>query len=127
MPSLRLLAFSLGCCAVGAVHGASLASGCTARAPRLVDSLAAHDYAAANQQLGPLMRLMFSPEQLQLNWDAMTHENGAYQSHRDPVVVQDDGKDAFVRVPMTFAHRTNTMQIVCSKDSHGEISSLAFL
>jgi len=123
----RSLAFILACCACGAAHASSLADKCLGRAPIIVNGLVAHDYTTANQQLGPTMRLMFSPETLKDNWDAMNHEYGAYVSHGQPMVFKDDAKNAFIRVTMSFAHGDATMQIVCSKDSDGQIDSLAFL
>ena len=122
----RPLVFALACLACGASHASSLGEKCIGRAPGLADSLTARDYVNANRQLGPIMDSMFSPDTLKLNWEGMLHEDGAYQSHGAPYMVQDDGKDAFVRVPLKFARRTNTMQIVCSKDSGGQIDSLSF-
>jgi hypothetical protein len=126
MTAPRLLAFVLACCAGSASQASTLADQCLGRAPRLAESLAAHDYAAANQQLGMTMRLMFSSETLRMNWEGMLHDDGAYQSHGKPWVAEDDGKDAFIRIDLTFARKANAMQIVCSRDAHDQISSLAF-
>ena len=127
MTTLRLLAFALACAACGAGHASALGDQCLGRAPKLADSLAAHDYDGANQQLGGLMRMMFSADTLRGNWEGMLHEDGAYRSHGKAWVVQDDGKDAFVRIALAFARKANAMQIVCSRDAQGQISSLVFL
>ena len=127
MRTPKLLDLFLACCATGASHGSSLGETCLGRAPRLTESFVKGDYAGANRQLGPLMRSVFSPAALKDNWDAMTHAYGTYVSHGKPVVFQDDGKDAFIRVPMAFAHGDAMIQIVCSKGSEGQIDSLAFL
>lgn len=129
MTTPRLFAFTLAlaCGTVGASHASALAEQCLGRAPRLADSLAAHDYDGANKQLGTLMQFMFSADTLRGNWEGMIHEDGAYRSHGKPWVADDDGKDAFIRIDITFARKANAMQIVCSRDAHGQISSLAFL
>jgi hypothetical protein len=127
MRTLGCFSFFLACCVAGASHGTSLGEKCLGRAPGLTESFVSGDYAGTNRQLGPTMRLMFSPETLKGNWEAMTHHYGAYVSHGTPVVFQDDGKDAFIRVPMAFSHGDTMMQIVCSKDSGGQVDSLAFL
>jgi hypothetical protein len=120
-------ALALACCTAGASLASPLGDRCLARAPKLLDSFVSGDYAGTNQQLGPFMRMMSPPESLKDDWNTMNHEYGAYVSHGKPAVYQDDGKNAFIRTPMTFAHRNVTMQIACSKDSGGQIDSMVFL
>ncbi|HET6806421.1 MAG TPA: DUF3887 domain-containing protein [Frateuria sp.] len=123
----RLPALLLACLACGAGHASSLAAPCAGKASRLSETLAAHDYRGANAQLGVTMRIMFSPEQLQSNWESLTAAYGAYRSHAEAAVASDDGKDVIVRVPLSFAKGTKTLQVACSADGNGDISSLAFL
>ena len=93
----------------------------------IVDQFIAGNFQAINQQMVVAMRMMFPAETLKASWDTMNEEFGAYVSHDAPAVFQDDDKDAFIRVPLHFAHHDTRMQIVCSSNSDGQIASLAFL
>ena len=127
MRTCVLLALSLACCTAGASHASTLGDQCLALAPKFTEAFVSGDYATAHQQLNGFASAMSSPESLKSDWADMNREFGAYVSHGKPTVFQDDGKDAFVRTPMTFAHHAVTVQVVCSKDTHGKIGSLAFL
>jgi hypothetical protein len=127
MRTVTLLALSLAGFAAGAAHASTLGDQCLALAPKFTEAFVSGDYAGAHQQLNGFARVMASPESLKSDWADMNHEFGAYVSHGKPTVFQDDGKDAFIRTPMTFAHHTVTVQVACSQDTHGKIGSLAFL
>lgn len=127
MRTFALLAVSIACVASGASHASTLGDQCLALAPKFTEAFVSGDYAGAHQQLNGFARAMASPESLKSDWADMNREFGAYVSHGKPAVFQDDGKDAFIRTPMTFAHHTVTVQVVCSHDTDGKIGSLAFL
>ncbi|UGB37396.1 DUF3887 domain-containing protein [Frateuria soli] len=127
MRTSTLLALSLACIASGPGHASALGDQCLALAPKFTEAFVSGDYAGAHRELDGFARAMASPESLKSDWADMNREFGAYVSHGKPVVFQDDGRDAFIRTPMTFARRTVTVQVVCSRDTHGRIGSLAFL
>lgn len=127
MPRLPALPIALACLACGAGHASSLAAPCSGKATRFTQTLAAGDYGGASAQLGVTMRMMFPAGQLQANWEALAASYGAYRSHGEAAVASDDGKDVIIRVPLTFGRGKKTLQVACSADADGDISSLAFL
>jgi hypothetical protein len=127
MPRLPVLVFASASLAAATCHASPMGEACLGKAQPIVDQFIAGNFQAINQQMDVAMRMVFPAETLKASWDTMNEEFGAYVSHDAPAVFQDDGKDAFIRVPLHFAHHDTRMQIVCSSNSDGQIASLAFL
>lgn len=94
---------------------------CTTRATKLLDRLAAGDYAGATADFDPKMQAELGAGKLGEMWQRLGDQAGKLQGHGTPQGALYSGL-GLVSVPLLFANATLNAQIAC--DADGRISGL---